>query len=303
MSIQTIAVFRVHPSGAAWCCSDGMASTLRSMGYRVLDCGDPRLTNVPIEDLQQVELIVMNAVEWYDEVLANRYGLQAWHALKAPKAAWYAESAHRDDRSFPFERCRPLADRHYFPAAQDAVEFNGEWLPFGADLSVFNPKPVEKRHAAAFLGMMYPKRAEYVSRIGYPLEILPPVCDPDTLRSFELLAETYSATRIFVNLPSYSRLLVTKVTEVMACGTMLVTPKVDHPSGAHNMSQFTNGKHLIYYDSDRPSDIGDIVKHYLRSPSQLDSIATAGLEEVARAHTLAQRLEKIIGDATSPTKR
>ena len=303
MSIKTVAVFRVHPAGAAWCCSDGMAPTLRSLGYRVLDGGDPRVNSVPIEHLRQADLIIMNAVEWYDEVLINRYGLQAWQALKAPKAAWYAESAHRDDRSFPFDRCRPLADNHYFPAAQDAVEFGGEWLPFGADLSVFKPKPVEKRHDAAFLGMMYPKRAEYVSRIGYPLNILPPVSDPDPLRSFERLADAYSSTRIFVNLPSYSRLLVTKVTEVMACRTMLVTPKVDHPSGARNMAQFTDGKHLVYYDSDRPGDIGEIVGHYLRSPGELDAIATSGFEEVARAHTLAQRLAKIIADATILTER
>ena len=303
MSIQTIAVFRVHPSGAAWCCSGGMAPTLRSLGYRVLDCGDPRQTSTPIEHLQQADFIIMNAVEWYDEVLTNRYGLQAWQALKAPKATWYAESAHRDDRNFPFERCRPLADRHYFPAAQDAVEFDGEWLPFGADVSVFKAKSVEKRYDAAFLGMMYPKRAEYMSRIGYPLQILPPVSDPDPLHSFELLAEAYSATRIFVNLPSYSRLLVTKVTEVMACRTLLVTPRVDHPSGAHNMSQFTDGKHLVYYDGARPGDIGDIVEHYLRSPGELDAIAGAGMEEVARAHTLALRLEKIIGDAASPTRQ
>jgi hypothetical protein len=217
-------------------------------------------------------------------VLTNRYGLQAWNALKAPKAAWYAEFAHRDDRSFAFDRCRQLADRHYFPAAQDAVEFNGEWLPFGADLSVFKAKPVEKRYDAAFLGMMYPKRAEYVSRIGYPLTILPPAFDPNILYSFELLAEAYSATRIFVNLPSYSRLLVTKVTEVIACRTMLVTPKVDHPSGAHNMSQFTDGKHLVYYDSDRPGDVGGIIEHYLRSPSELDAIAGAYLVEVASAY-------------------
>jgi hypothetical protein len=280
-----------------------MAPTLRSLGYRVLDGGDPRVNSVPIEHLRQADLIIMNAVEWYDEVLINRYGLQAWQALKAPKAAWYAESAHRDDRSFPFDRCRPLADNHYFPAAQDAVEFGGEWLPFGADLSVFKPKPVEKRHDAAFLGMMYPKRAEYVSRIGYPLNILPPVSDPDPLRSFERLADAYSSTRIFVNLPSYSRLLVTKVTEVMACRTMLVTPKVDHPSGTLNMSQFTDGKHLVYYDSERPADIGDIVQHYLRSPNELDAIATAGFEEVLHAHTLSQRLKKIIADATSLTKR
>ena len=84
------------------------------------------------------------------------------------------------------------------------------------------------------------------------------------------MAEAFAATRIFVNLPSYSRLL---------------------------------GQHLVYYDGARPGDNCDIVEHYLRSPGELDAIAGAGMEEVARAHTLALRLEKIIGDAASPTRQ
>jgi len=124
MTIRTIAVFRVAWMGAAWCCSEGMATTLARLGYRVLDCGDPRYASVPVEVLRQADLIMLNALEWYDQILTERYGA-AWAALAAPKIAWYAESAHRDDRDFPFDRCLPLADRHYFPGIQDAAEFGG----------------------------------------------------------------------------------------------------------------------------------------------------------------------------------
>jgi len=296
MTIRTVAVFHCNAQiGSAWCCGEGIVMTLAALGYGVLNFGHPDAANAPIETLKQVDLIVLSSLEWYDETLIQRYG-QAWFRVGVPKVAWYAESAHRDDRSFPFARCQPLADRHYFPAAQDAVEFAGEWLPFGADTTVFRPRPIEKHYDAAFLGSMYPKRLEYVKTLGCNLTYVYPVSDRDVLRSFQLLADAYSAIRIFVNLPSYSRLLVTKVTEVMACRTMLVTPAMDHSSAERNMIQFADRIHLVYYSPDRPQEVGEIVAHYLRNPAELDAIATAGWQEVTRGHTLRQRVETIIGD-------
>ena len=153
------------------------------------------------------------------------------------------------------------------------------------------------RYVAAFLGNLYPKRAEYLARLEFPLErIAPAVCE-DILRSLEMLADAYCSTQILVNLPSYSRLLVTKVTEVMACRTMIITPQIDNPSGAANLRQFEDGRHLVYYDPSRPKDIGDIVRHYAARPAECREIAQAGWAEIARGHSLRSRLEKIISDA------
>ena len=297
MTIRSIAVFHCTARvGSAWCCAEGISVTLAAMGYRVMDCGHPRHGAPPVEVLRQADLIILGAVEWYGDLLMARYGAE-WAALPMPKAAWYAESAQRDDRDFPFERYQGLADRHYFPAAQDAAAFGGTWLPFGADTVLFAPRPVALRHEAAFLGSLYPKRVEFLERLGIPLDRMAPVSDPDPIRSFALLAEAYAATRIFVNLPAWSRLLVTKVTEVMACGTMLVTPALDHPSALGNMAQFEDGRHLVYYPPDRPDRLAEILAHYRQAPGERATIGAAGREEILRAHSLRARLQRMIADA------
>lgn len=215
--MRKIAVFHnTAQVGSAWCCAEGIVTSLARQGYEVLNCGHPSTTNIPIEVLRQVDLIILGAPEWYDELLLQRYG-DSWTRMATPKVAWYAESAHRDDRSFDFRRCRLIADLHYFPAAQDAQEFGGAWLPFGVDTSLFLPMAaVDKCFEAAFLGTLYPKRMEYVRSVTAPISLIPPVHDSNPVKSFQLLAAAYNSTRIFVNMPAYSRLLVTKVSEVIA---------------------------------------------------------------------------------------
>jgi glycosyltransferase involved in cell wall biosynthesis len=237
----------------------------------------------------------MSGPEWYVDVLVARYGAD-WHQLRAPKVAMFIESMYRDDGWFPVRQVQSLADFYYFPAIQDAREFGGQWLPYGVDVTVFNPKPVEKRHQAAFLGTLYQKRVDFLRSIPYRLEILSPVSHEDPRRSFELLAEAYSAIRIFVNAPALSRVLVGKVTEILACRTFLLTPAIDHPSGTANMTLFESGKHLVYYDPSRPGDVPALIAHYLAHPDEADAIAEAGWREVTRAHTLSQRMEQVIKD-------
>jgi glycosyltransferase involved in cell wall biosynthesis len=140
-------------------------------------------------------------------------------------------------------------------------------------------------------------KTQAAARCGIPIDRMAPVSDPDPIRSFALLAEAYAATRIFVNLPAWSRLLVTKVTEVMACGTMLVTPALDHPSALGNMAQFEDGRHLVYYPPDRPDRLAEILAQYRHAPDERAAIGAAGREEILRAHSLRARLQRMIADA------
>jgi hypothetical protein len=297
MNIRRIVVFHnTAHVGSAWCCAEGISSVLREMGYVVTDGGNPSLTGLPEQQLVDADFIILGAPEWFAAALQDRYG-SLWGSLRAPKAAWYAESFERDDRSFDFAPMMNLADRHYFPAIQDAKAFGGAWLPFGVDLTVFRPMETPQRYDAAFLGSLYPKRLDFIRRVDYPLARMVSVEGSTARQSFEMLAEAYCSTKIFVNLPAYSRLVVTKVTEVMACGTMLITPRLDHPSASGNMHPFKDRKHLVYYDPDAPTQIGSLVGYYLGHPAERQRIARAGRREVVRRHSLRQRLSGMIRDA------
>jgi hypothetical protein len=296
VTLDTIAVFHGGASNVcAWTCADGIVSTLSAMGYGVIDCIRPSRKDISIELLEHADLIILSGPEHFHYEIDQKYGAQ-WHKLRSRKAIWYSESTHRDDREFDFGSVNQLADLQYYPALQDAEEFGGHWLPFGADIKKFKPRNLLRENAAGFSGNLYPKRIEFLRRIDAQLKHVQAAQHRLPSRSVELLADAYNSTSIFVNLPALSRLLVTRVTEVMACRTMLITPKPDHQSALPNMNQFIDGKHLVYYDAEKPSQLGELIRYYLAHESEADSIAEAGWVEVSRSHTLEARLRKIIAD-------
>ena len=295
-TIKTIAVFHAFASRVcAWSVSDGIVDALARMGYAVMDCGRPPRITVNLDQLKCVDLIILSGPEIFWSLVERWY--PHWSYLKMPKAAWYTESAHRDDRDFDFGALKHIADRHYYPAAQDAEEFGGTWLPFGVDTEMFRPKRVSEKSPAAFIGNVYPKRRQFAEAITFNLDHVIPAQSTKPRQSFEHLADAYSSIEIFVNMPSYSRLLVTKVTEARACGCMVLTPVIDHPSAGWNLTQFENGEHLVYYNPERPGELGDIIEHFRKHPERREEIASAGLQEILKNHRLETRLRRIIEDA------
>jgi hypothetical protein len=298
-----IAVFHaLSDMGSAWSYTSGVHYTLNAMGHNAFDAGDPRYSNVPIELLEDVDVIFVVGLEWFDTILIERYG-EAWGKLRAVKVGLYFETAHRDDRDFPYGNWRQIVDLPYFPACQDAEEFGGTWLPFGADTTMFAPQAsVAKQVDVGFIGQMYQKRLDFCARINAPIVRVMPEEDKNMAVSFRHLVRAYCAIRIFVNLPSLSRLLVTKVSEIMACGTMLITPKMDHPSAVRNTETFEDGKHLVYYDPSSPEDLKEKIAFYLSRPDLVEQVSQAGYREILRAHTMVHKLRIILADVAKHPK-
>jgi FkbM family methyltransferase len=297
--ITTIAVFHCTASvDSAWGCAEGIVKTLMNMGYNVLDCGRPEHKKVTLSQLETADLILLSGPEWYYDKIPATFG-SSWFKIKAQKIAWFTESAHRDDREFQFQNVIKYVDSSYFPAIQDATEFKGKWLPFGADTEIFKPYKPDKIHDAVFIGQMYQKRSDFIKRINCQIKRLETVTDPDLVKSFTKLAEAYNSTKIFVNLPTLSRLLVTKVTEVMACRTMLITPHIDHFSGTRNEDIFQDRKHLVYYDSSNPNNLSKKIEYYLKNPEEREFIAENGYQEVKKNYSLENQLSRIIDDVLS----
>lgn len=153
-----IAVLYCGTLTAAWSVADGLVTTLQRMGHTVLPLVRGRQETVPVtvELLNHADLVLVSGPEHIfvsEQLTPWRKGeltREEWTTkVKTPKAFWYLESWHREDRNFPFEKLAAYADHHFFAAAQDAEAFDDEhfakgrstWLPFGVDTQVFRPTP------------------------------------------------------------------------------------------------------------------------------------------------------------------
>ena len=259
-----IAAFYSDSPFAGWVQCEGFVDVLKRMGHEVVSIAVPPVTQITREQAEKInkpidecDVILVSGPEhlrkWIEAFYPN------WASLKAPKVAWYHESFVRDDYSLDYGKFAGMFDFHFFPDRNDAEKYKGEWLPLGVDTEMFNPSPlkynplqqmriqlhVERDIDVAFIGLMYPKRAEFVRELRPHLGdidlrimsacqsekgLIPAISvfDADGLnirRSMELLAETYRRIKVFVTFPSLSNVLVAKVLESMACGCSLVAPK------------------------------------------------------------------------------
>ena len=211
-----------------------------------------------------------------------------------------------------------------------------DWLPYGADLEIFHPRQCQKCSGQGFgrwkelcvschgsgieetgrdipigfIGLLYAKRKSFIDHLASiysaPIPILSGnvvVQDIDgihPLDSVRRLAMNYQRIMIFVNLPSLSQLLVTKVVETMACGCCLLTPALAGAAAA-NMKPFEHGKHLLYYKEDA-KQLNTTLGNLLREPEICQDIGRTGEKEVREKHSLRLRLEellRVVGARTS----
>ena len=171
------------------------------------------------------------------------------------------------------------------------------YLPFGVDTEIF--KPVPKIHTNLFIGSLYSKRREFLSK--YPFVSVYKYMDFLMYKSrvsFAQYTEMTSEAQAVINLPMLTDANGTRVYEGLACRAFVVTPK----GAAGDYSMFESGKHLMYYD-DSPLEI--IQKYFVPvyQPKQAGefhlteeakSIAETGYQEVLHRHTLEQRLRTML---------
>lgn len=254
----------------AWGVSGGIPATLERMGHELVDDDD-------------CDLVLVSGPEHTDPKL--------WIEAKSPKAVWFHESCYRDGDNFlaQFRTILKYADFAFFPAAQDTREFGGSWLPFGVDTEIFRPDGSPRTHGVAFIGQVYAKRREYLARLraaGLNLDCFSCADSPVAL------GDGYRSIKVLLNLPAVSQLVVTRVTEGMACGCVVVTPELKG-TAARNMVPFKDCEHLFYYDAD---DLGSLA-HALALASPADHVGEAASTLIASEHSLENRMTTILRGA------
>ncbi len=166
----------------------------------------------------------------------------------------------------------------------------------------------EKTVEAGFIGLLYQKREAFLSRLAEHMKRgRDPtltvgnvyVQDIEGIPHEEMarrLAENYRRISVFLNFPHLSELLVTKVYEVMACGTFLMTPLLSGSAEA-NCEQFKEPVQLAYYNPANLPFIVQMMREFMGRPELREQIALAGMVEIRAKHTLRQRLEEMFAKA------
>lgn len=355
----------IYPSSlyASWSMSDGLSEALRRMNHEVTDLprGQGRKPFTITKDLLNAQdLVILSGPEHVltDPAICpfNKHELTLleWRdEVKTPKAFWYHESLTREDKSWSFAPLNPLADHHFFPAAQDASLYDQDefakgrahWLPFGVDTEVFRPakcvkcfgkginapslrlmgmlknpapdnaqcdaclgtgfQPTHKSIECGFIGLLYPKRVAFLNQLERHVKrgehpfvslggvaLIQDIEGPQWKETAERLASNYRRIGIFLNMPHLSQLMVSKVLEVMACGTFLLTPMMEGRAEA-NLDPFEHCKHLCYYQESNLPFLWQTLQGFHRDQKAREQIAMAGIYEVRKNHSIEVRLEQM----------
>lgn len=311
-----LSVWYPENTTSAWSASVGVADELARMGHVVdrvaLKSGPTKVVRPEITALREKDAIFLVGMEHYTGLLNGAYGVEGWKKVNVPKIAWYHESAFREDKVMITKETLDWADEHFFPAAQDEEFFDQEhfakgrshWLPFGVDTEIFRPRKADKLYSTAFIGGVYPKRQNFLARLSRHLDektvfeiggVEMRDLSGTLIRSqTRLYADNVRQIKVFVNLPAYSQHLVTKVFEVMACGTFLLTPALEGAAVA-NMRLFKNKEHLVYYPENHMGYLAQLMRDWSseEKAEERERIAEQGEREVFAKHTLRHRLEEM----------
>ncbi|HEY6465520.1 MAG TPA: glycosyltransferase [Candidatus Acidoferrales bacterium] len=296
----------------AWSLSSGLVDTLERMGHELLAVPIAGTENSirregraaaqlnraaypTIAQLRECDGILLSGPEHMQPELATLY--PDWNEIDVPKVSWLHETVEREDYGrLPIESIKQLAHATFTPAFQDQ-KFGMEWLPFGVDTHVFKPDwNVRKEFDAAFIGLMYPKRTQFMQALRPYLggiEILHcniQVADLGGVRirdSAMLYADNLRRIKVFVNLPTLCQHTVTKVYEVVACGTFLITPAIAECRNFDNLQAH-------FYLPNRPDQLAQSIRFCLEHEDERNEATRACCEQVHRLHRLDLRCETLV---------
>jgi hypothetical protein len=247
------------------------------------------------EQLQTFDGILISGPEHIRPEIMALY--PEWNEISVPKVSWMHETVEREDYGrLPIDVIRQFANVTFAPAAQDE-KYGLRWLPFGVDTEIFKPNwNQEKIYDTAFIGLVYPKRTEFLEKLTPYLRGIKllvgniQIHDLGGVRVREtaaLYADNLRQIKVFVNLPTLSQLAVTKVYEALACGTFLITPAITEYRNFENLQAH-------FYDPSKPESLAESIRFCLEQEEQRIEATRVCCEQVHQLHRLELRCEVLL---------
>lgn len=309
--MKIVAIYPNPEMGCAWTLQQGLVRSLLRLGHTVTVCEIPthkispqnaKAWLPPVSYIAQHDTVILSGPEHLYPFISEAYG-PTWGYLKVPRIAWYHESFDRQDvRSF--DTVKLLSDFHFFPAKADAVKFGGHWAPFAVDTTIFHPAETHRDIPLGFVGVIYDKRRRYLdglrpelSAAGYHLQTANVVVwrgtEVNHLASTQRYADQVRRMKLFFNLPTLSSLHVSKVVEVLACGTCLLTPRVIGEETLFRTPVFETPL-LDYYEPDDLLSTVQKIRFLLANNATRTAMGKAAAAHVRNNHDIDKRLQEIL---------
>jgi glycosyltransferase involved in cell wall biosynthesis len=263
------------------------------------------------------DVILMPGFDWHSQPLHNTPEWRIrWRKCRAKKVLIGHESIHGDEKLTNTSRafvaaavaCECGIDLFVYNDIGDralvhCLGIPNLYQPFGVDLDVFKAeKPYAARQTKPFFrgkvefefmpGVpVYQDRRRLVKHLQYRELIDVQRFEFDKPLDPAMLAGLYNDRRIVVNFPSVFPGHPTRVTEAMACGCCVLTnltgvPELD--------KEFTNRKHLFYYDPNDAVALEDRVRFCMANQDVCEYVAQAGRRMVESTMGLDKLLGKIL---------
>jgi glycosyltransferase involved in cell wall biosynthesis len=255
------------------------------------------------------DIILLLGFDWHSQGLHTTSRWQgAWDNCDAIKILYvqeslanHAEQTLSEDMLLAFQSAAKLADLVVYTdlADKEIIEKHFEnsfWMPFGVDTTVYKPqtKLSDRINKSFFRGKVQPlsNPNEYSER----REILEALVSRGLIDVIpyaagkiepEDLASEFNKYQIAVNLPSVFTGHTTRVTEGLACGCVVVTPRVNS-SGDDIFSD----KELIYYDS--AEHLISILESLDDNEELKNTLSEQGLKAARERFSLSVLLEELL---------
>lgn len=296
----------------------GILAELEALCTHVLTVAPTEGVLDAAEAFQPDLLLSINSVE-----LVKVHEIDAIRALGIKTAVWFTDDPYYTDVTIDIATHYDVVftlEQSCVPLYQAAGCREVYHLPFGANRSIYHPKPVSSdyRIDVCFIGVAFWNRVAFFDRIAQELaakKLLIAGYWWDRLRGYSLLeskirtgvwmspeesANYYNGAKIVINMHraiddstnQNSRLIPAQSInprsfEISACGQLQLT------DGRANLgSMYAPQEEVATYDS--PQDLLTKVNYYLENEEERRQIAWRGLERTMRDHTYRNRIVQML---------
>lgn len=166
---------------------------------------------------------------------------------------------------------------------------NAFWLPASIDPAVFKNHHLERIHDIVFVGTIdeqRKKRQNIIRELQKRFDVKVFGTDPGCRLSHNEMAKIYSQAKIVLN-ESILREVTFRTFEAIACGSMLLTEKVDN--GLFDL--FEDASEIVAYDY---HDFIEKAGYYLHNDEERIRIAEKGKNKVLSHHTVHKSAEAML---------